>query len=77
MNTCDQCKLWSPAGPYLDGGREMWIDDMEKCFQKRMSSLHTRRPDEEPTIKGSEISIIVGATFYTGPKFGCTHWESK
>lgn len=74
MNTCDTCKWWASAtaGPPVATGKLSWgksMDGMTTCENPKLDELPLHG------IVTQDDSPATG--FYTGPKFGCIHWESK
>ncbi len=64
MNTCDTCKHWEKV-PQLQGERLSG-----KCSHPKVSANGLQFED------GAEDCEGYGG-IYTGPKFGCIHWETK
>ena len=84
MNLCKDCRWWKPDGPYLDGFKTVWIQELGECLKQRfkpknldgyLDSVH--RPGESNTSNPSDFSIPEWITFKTGPEFGCVHHEEK
>lgn len=69
MNTCDSCKWWGVTlGPRIRG-------------QKR-ACTHIVDGEDNCNLEGvASVSAIHDGNFmsdlFTGPKFGCVHWEGK
>jgi hypothetical protein len=75
VNTCDKCKYWSaPKVPY---SRQIFNGE---CAHSKFvySSIYKGIETETP-----EDGLMYwdyddySASFYTGPKFGCIHWEKE
>jgi len=69
VHTCDTCKFWQDDDVNPDN-----TDESKKICQNTLKMI--------PPFRGgpNEDGWTVDVTFYalfTGPKFGCIHWEAK
>jgi len=67
MSTCDMCKWWgvAPQRPYSYGNNKVCahiVRDGDIVYDASVSPIHDN----------NYLSDL-----FTGPKFGCVHWESK
>jgi hypothetical protein len=69
MNKCKGCKWWQEDG--------FWKNKTHKrCKQEKVSG------GEDESVSHLDDAYIFstdpqGETFWTGPEFGCVHWEQK
>lgn len=70
MNTCDTCKHWgTPSGDDCSWGQN--TTGMADCHSPKLEELPNHG------ICSNYDAPTGGCGFFTGPKFGCVHYEIK
>ena len=69
MNTCDECRYW-------ERNNEEKRRDMKSCIHPKMLKGYGIKA-EQVMPDGIIVENDEGWGFFTGPKFGCVHWESE
>lgn len=84
MNTCDACKWWTAPTVWEVGMTivEKRTADFGLCDNPKCNTDdRTREVNEPPAVDlsyaGPSASDDHNLCFYTGPKFGCIHFEAK
>lgn len=69
-NTCRSCKYWADEKPRIDNS------DCEPCRWDGIQHISVYRgfklKRQDGFVLSNELSF-----FYTGPDFGCIHWEKR
>ena len=75
MKLCKDCKHWERANP----DHYKTHRDREKILAGGWCGNDSKIQEDygEYPLDGLSYSYLEGGSFWTGPNFGCVHWEAK